>query len=458
MEKAAGRRVTFYTLGCKLNYAESNALGDLLVQEGHRIVPFGQEADVNVINTCSVTDHADRKCRKVVREALYHSPGSQVVVVGCYAQLKPAEILAIPGVNLVLGAGDKFDLATFVAKLDARTRMSTTTSDVKALTSFHPSSILGDRTRVFLKVQDGCDYNCSFCTIPLARGGSRSQPVADVIAQMQTLVNQDIPEIVLTGINLGDYGLMADSEGVLRQQSSLLALCQAIDSKGWAVRVRLSSIEPNLLSDELIALVARSATFAPHFHLPLQAGSDAVLGRMRRRYKSTHYRDRVAVIKHAMPDAAIGCDVIVGFPGETESDFAATVDLLTDLEVSYLHVFPFSERANTLAATLAGRVPERVRTERVKVLTDLSGRKMQDFYRRHLGQVRPVVFERESREGQMAGYTDNYIRVTAAYDPLVVGTLVEYALSYISDKGQVFGLPADQMTQSQLVTDLQVLG
>ncbi len=419
--------VAFYTLGCKLNFSETSALGRQFEERGVGRVEFEQGADLYVVNTCSVTDHADRKCRKVVQQALKYNPRAFVAIVGCYAQLKPQEIATIPGVGAVLGAAEKFRLAEILAELELPAPAEAGAvaapgrvfaSPISEATEFHPAQSLGERTRTFLKVQDGCDYSCSFCTIPLARGASRSGSVASVVERVETLAAQGVKEIVLTGVNLGDFGLQGPER---QRKEDFTQLVQALDKVEGVQRFRISSCEPNLLTDEIIQTVAASRRFMPHFHLPLQSGSDKILGLMRRRYRRALYAERVARIKELMPHAGIGVDVIVGFPGETEADFLETYHFLNDLPISYLHVFPYSERANTLAPSLKGRVPERVRGERTTQLRSLSEKKKRFFYEQHTGFETNVLFEDDVTDGRVEGYTPNYIRVAAKYDPLLVG-------------------------------------
>jgi threonylcarbamoyladenosine tRNA methylthiotransferase MtaB len=434
--------VAFYTLGCKLNFSETSALGRQFEERGVRRVEFEQGADLYVVNTCSVTDHADRKCRKVVQQALKYNPQAFVAIVGCYAQLKPQEIAEIPGVGAVLGAAEKFRLAEILTELEVETRaVGTVTprvagrvfaSPISDATEFHPAQSLGERTRTFLKVQDGCDYSCSFCTIPLARGASRSGSIASVVERAEQLASQGVKEIVLTGVNLGDFGL----QGPERQRmEDFTQLAQALDKVEGMRRFRISSCEPNLLTDDVIQMVAASRRFMPHFHLPLQSGSDKILGLMRRRYRRALYADRVARIKELMPHAGIGVDVIVGFPGETHEDFLETYQFLNELPISYLHVFPYSERANTLAPGLPGRVPERVRTERTTQLRSLSEKKKRFFYEQHAGFETEVLFEDDVTDGRVEGYTPNYIRVAAKYDPLLVGEIRPLRLTQVSALG-----------------------
>jgi threonylcarbamoyladenosine tRNA methylthiotransferase MtaB len=438
--------VAFYTLGCKLNFSETSALGRQFEERGVRRVEFEQGADLYVVNTCSVTDHADRKCRKVVQQALKYNPRAFVAIVGCYAQLKPQEIASIPGVGAVLGAAEKFRLAEILTELEVETPSFALeagaavlpvagrvfASPISEATEFHPAQSLGERTRTFLKVQDGCDYSCSFCTIPLARGASRSGSVASVVERVEKLAAQGVKEIVLTGVNLGDFGV----QGPDRQRvETFTQLVQALDEVAGVQRFRISSCEPNLLTDEIIQTVAVSQRFMPHFHLPLQSGSDKILGLMRRRYRRALYADRVARIKEVMPHAGIGVDVIVGFPGETEADFLETYHFLNELPISYLHVFPYSERANTLAPTLKGRVPERVRTERTTQLRSLSEKKKRFFYEQHAGFETNVLFEDDVTDGRVEGYTPNYIRVAAKYDPLLVGEVRPLRLTQVNALG-----------------------
>jgi threonylcarbamoyladenosine tRNA methylthiotransferase MtaB len=423
--------VAFYTLGCKLNFAESSAIGQQLTQAGFEKKEFQEGADLYVINTCSVTDHADRKCKKVVREALKQNPNAYVVVIGCYAQLKPQEIAQIPGVDMVLGAAEKFQLIDHLHSLVKEPKALIHNAPIKEVNTFVPGYSLGDRTRIFLKVQDGCDYFCSFCTIPLARGKSRSGNVADTLKLVEEAAQQGAKEIVLTGVNLGDFGV--------EHEQSFFDLVKVIDEVEGVDRYRISSIEPNLLTDEIIEFVANSKRFVPHFHIPLQSGSDEILTRMRRKYLSELYRTRIAKIKSLMPHCGIGVDVIVGFPGETEEHFLETYRFLNELEVSYLHVFPYSERANTTAKKMKDVVPVKVRMERGEMLRGLSEKKRMAFYRQHLDTVRPVLFEEEERRGVMFGFTDNYIKVATDYDPLLVNTVVDVQLSSLHPEGWVQG-------------------
>ena len=421
--------VAFYTLGCKLNFAETGTIGKQLTDHGFERAEFTDGADMYVINTCSVTDHADRKCKKVVAEALRHNPDAYIVVVGCYAQLKPVEISQIPGVDLVLGAAEKFNLMAHLGDLKKESEARVMNAPIKETRDFVPGFSEGERTRAFVKVQDGCDYFCSFCTIPLARGSSRSANIADTVEKIKQVASGAVREIVLTGVNLGDFGV--------NHNEDFYGLITELDKLEAVERFRISSIEPNLLSDDIIGFVAGSRRFVPHFHIPLQSGSDEILGRMRRRYKTELYKSRIARILELMPHCAIGVDVIVGFPGETEEEFLKTYQFLNELDVAYLHVFPYSERPNTTAKKMQGRVPQSVRNERVSMLRSLSEKKRQAFYRKHLGTTRSVLFEAEEKSGYMHGFTDNYIKVKAAYDPLLVNELAEVSLDALNEDGTV---------------------
>ncbi len=452
--------IAFYTLGCKLNFSESSALARSFEARGWTRKDFHEGADVVVVNTCSVTDHADRKCKKVVQEARRRNAAARVVIVGCYAQLKPQEIATIPGVSAVFGAAEKFELAHHVEALLADATSASAaplvrTSPIAHANTFVPAYSAGDRTRTFLKVQDGCDYSCSFCTIPLARGRSRSGTIAGVLAQVTEIAaTESVREIVLTGVNLGDFGL--DGDGNRHESFTQLAYRLAADAPAAIERFRISSIEPNLLTDEVIDLVAqtggtgsrsevpgaerRGGRFMPHFHIPLQSGADRILKAMRRRYLTARYAARIRRIKSLMPHCGIGVDVIVGFPGETDADFRETLDFLTNLPVTYLHVFPYSERANTLAAELPGRVPERVRSERTEQLRTLSERKRRAFAADHLGTVARVLFEADvNAAGQLEGYSENYIRVAVPYDPLLVGEIRDVRLTEMTAAGLMLG-------------------
>lgn len=420
------RSVAFHTLGCKLNFSETSTLSRQLEKEGFEKRAFTEKADVYVINTCSVTENADKECRQLVRRIQRLAPESFVVITGCYAQLKPKEISTIPGVDLVLGAAEKFNLAKHLSMLTKGQESKIHSCDIDAVTGFNTSYSVNDRTRTFLKVQDGCDYSCTFCTIPMARGKSRSDSIENVVKQASKLQEKGVKEIVLTGINLGDFGKGAD--GGKKRDEHFFDLIQALEEKTQIDRYRISSIEPNLLTDEMIQWVAKSKRFMPHFHIPLQSGSDEVLKLMQRRYNTDLYRSKVALINQYLPDAAIGVDVIVGSPGETEAYFNATFDFLHALEISYLHVFTYSERAMTKALDIRPIVPINIRHERNKILRNLSYQKQQYFNAKFAGQTRKVLFEGANKENELEGYTDNYIRVTASYSPTLSNQIVDWTI------------------------------
>lgn len=413
------KTVAFHTLGCKLNFSETSTLSRMLENEGFEKTAFEDHADVYVINTCSVTDNADKECRQLVRRIQRKAPESLVVITGCYAQLKPKEIASIPGVDMVLGAAEKFNIAHHLKELTKGDATKICSCDIEEVSGFHSSFSINDRTRTFLKVQDGCDYNCSFCTIPMARGKSRSDLIEGVVANVTKLAASGVKEVVLTGVNLGDFG-----EG----EENFYKLACALDQLGGIQRYRISSIEPNLLTNAIIELVANSNTFMPHFHIPLQSGSNRILGLMRRRYRRELYAERVKLIKTLMPHAAIGVDVIVGFPGETDEDFQETFDFLHELDVTYLHVFTYSERDNTHALTLGPVVPVHIRHERNKTLRNLSYMKQQYFNQQFAGETRKVLFEQNEKSGMMEGYTDNYIKVVAPYKQEWVNNIVDWKL------------------------------
>jgi threonylcarbamoyladenosine tRNA methylthiotransferase MtaB len=426
------RKVAFYTLGCKLNFSETSSIGRLFQDAGYEPVSFNEKADVYVINTCSVTDHADKKCRKVVKEALKYSPGAYITIVGCYAQLKPKEISEIEGVDMVLGAAEKFNIIEHINELTKQPKAVIHNAHISETNIFVPAFSIGDRTRTFLKVQDGCDYSCTFCTIPLARGASRSGKIADIVKQAEEIAASGIKEIVLTGVNIGDFGLQGGE-----RKETFLALIQALDAVEGINRFRISSIEPNLLSDEVIRFVAASKRFVPHFHMPLQSGSNKILGLMRRRYKRELYIERVNTIKSLMPDCCIGVDVIVGFPGETREDFLETYQFLNELPISYLHVFTYSERENTIAAQMEGSVPGASRSERSKMLHILSEKKRRLFYEQQLGKQAEILFEGDQKNGLMHGFSTNYVKVETPYDPLLVNEVIEVKLLSISEDNHV---------------------
>ena len=407
------RSVAFHTLGCKLNFSETSTLSRLLETEGFEKKNFEETADIYVINTCSVTDNADKECRHLVRRIQRKTPESLIVITGCYAQLKPQEIASIPGVDLVLGAAEKFNIVQHIAELSKGDSAKICSCEIEDVTGFNASYSANDRTRTFLKVQDGCDYTCSFCTIPKARGKSRSDSIENVVKNVEELAQTNVKEIVLTGVNLGDFGKGPD--GNKKNSEDFLTLLKELDNVDGIERYRISSIEPNLLTNEIIEFVANSKKIMPHFHIPLQSGSNTILAAMRRRYKRELYAERVASIKQFMPHCSIGVDVIVGFPGETEALFKETFDFLHSLDVSYLHVFTYSERPDTDAIKLEPIVPIHIRNERNKKLRNLSFMKLQYFTQQHTGQQRKVLFEIFNKDGMMEGYTDNYLRVTTPY-------------------------------------------
>ncbi len=437
---ATPRSVAFYTLGCKLNYSETSSIGRLFEKAGYSEVGFKDGADIYVINTCSVTDFADKKCRQIVRRALKYAPEAKVVVVGCYAQLKPEEISRIEGVDLVLGAAEKFRILDYVEELSkAPGKGMVRAGAVQEANAFVNAFSFGDRTRSFLKVQDGCDYKCTFCTIPLARGRSRSDTVENVVANAQRIAEMGVKEIVLTGVNIGDFGNGTEViEGARpKKEAMFIDLIRELDQVAGIDRFRISSIEPNLCTDEVIEFVAQSKRFVPHFHMPLQSGNNKQLREMRRRYKRELYADRVAKIKSLMPHGCIGVDVIVGFPGETEADFLETYRFLNELDIAYLHVFTYSERPNTPAYERADHVSMEERRRRNKMLTILSEKKRRYFYKQFLGEARTVLFEQSKVAGQMSGFTDNYIRVTLPLRAEMLNTMARVHLRHINEQGNV---------------------
>ncbi|RKF33087.1 tRNA (N(6)-L-threonylcarbamoyladenosine(37)-C(2))-methylthiotransferase MtaB [Sphingobacterium siyangense] len=426
------KKVAFYTLGCKLNYSETSSIGRLFKDAGYDTTAFNSRADVYVINTCSVTDNADKKCRKVVKEALKHSPNAYITIVGCYAQLKPKEIAEIPGVDMVLGAAEKFNIIEHINDLTKQEKTIVYNGPIDETNQFVSAYSIGDRTRTFLKVQDGCDYSCTFCTIPLARGGSRSGKIEDIVRQAEEIAASGVKEIVLTGVNIGDFGIR---DG--KREDRFLDLVKALDEVEGIDRIRISSIEPNLLSNDIIEFVARSKRFVPHFHMPLQSGSNKILSLMRRRYKRELYTERVAFIKSLMPNCCIGVDVIVGFPGETREDFIDTYNFLNDLDISYLHVFTYSERENTIAAQMDGAVPGAQRSDRSKMLHILSEKKRRAFYESQLGETGDVLFEADEKDGYMHGFSKNYVKVRTLYDPLLVNEVVPVKFMDVTDSCEV---------------------
>ncbi|MCB0762453.1 MAG: tRNA (N(6)-L-threonylcarbamoyladenosine(37)-C(2))-methylthiotransferase MtaB [Flavobacteriales bacterium] len=431
------KKVAFYTLGCKLNFAETSTIGRQLQEEGFARVEFEETPDVYVINTCSVTEQANKKCRNIVGRALRINPSAYIVVIGCYAQLKPEEILEIPGVDLVLGAKEKFELPSYLEDLEKKAQGQMVTHEIKQTREFVPSFSQGDRTRSFMKVQDGCNYFCSFCTIPLARGRSRSATIAETMAEARKVAATESRELVLTGVNIGDFGT-AHGE-------TFLELVQELDTLEGIDRIRISSIEPNLLSDEIIDFCSTAKRFVPHFHIPLQSGSDEILKKMRRRYLSELYRNRVAQIRQTMPGACIGVDVIVGFPGETDERFNETLELLKELDVNYFHVFTYSERPNTTAVRMYEIVPVEERRRRNHVLRMLSEKKKRAFYESNVGRHTVALMEAHNDEGWMYGFTENYIKVKLPYDAALVNKLVDV---------EIKGIDSDCQAEAQLLTPI----
>ncbi|HYJ62670.1 MAG TPA: tRNA (N(6)-L-threonylcarbamoyladenosine(37)-C(2))-methylthiotransferase MtaB [Parafilimonas sp.] len=419
------RSVAFHTLGCKLNFSETSTLSRLLETDGFEKKDFTDEADVYVINTCSVTENADKECRQLVRRIQRKSPESFVVITGCYAQLKPKEIAEIPGVDLVLGAAEKFNITQHLKELHKNDAAKICSCDIEDVAGFNSSYSLNDRTRTFLKVQDGCDYSCSFCTIPLARGKSRSDTIEHVVFNANQLAKNGVKEIVLTGVNLGDFGKGFSGE---KHTENFYQLIQALDEVEGIKRYRISSIEPNLLTNDIIEFVANSKKFMPHFHIPLQSGSNKILGLMRRRYRKELYEEKVSIIKQFMPHCAIGVDIIVGFPSEDENAFIETYEFLNALDISYLHVFTYSERDNTKALEIKPIVPMHIRHERNKILRNLSYQKMQQFIAQHSAQIRKVLFEDCNKDGIMEGYSDNYIRISVPYKKEWANQIIDWKI------------------------------
>ena len=428
------KKIAFHTLGCKLNFSETSAIARQMQERGFTTVDFEEASDVYVINTCSVTDQADTKCRNIVRKAMKQNPNAYVVVVGCYAQLKPKEIASIKGVDLVLGAAEKFKLPEIITDLTKNPCGQVLASEISNANFFVDAYSVGDRTRSFLKIQDGCDYKCSFCTIPLARGKSRSDTPENVLKNAKDLASKGVKEIVLTGVNTGDYGKGIEGDFTFFDIVKLLDEVEGIE------RFRISSIEPNLLTDEIIEFVAQSKRFMPHFHIPLQSGSDKMLKLMQRRYKSDLYKSRVEKIKNVMPHACIGVDVIVGFPQETDDDFLDTYNFVNELDISYLHVFTYSERANTKAIEMEGVIPVPVRNQRNAMLRTLSEKKKRYFYQQFLGTTRLALMEQEQHGNVMHGFTDNYIKVSMPFDALHVNQLVNVHLQDFDDAGNVLAI------------------
>ena len=429
------KKVAFYTLGCKLNFSETSTIARSFHNEGFERVDFEEVADIYVINTCSVTDNADKQFKQVVRKAMKLNNKAFVAAVGCYAQLKPEELAAVDGVDLVLGATEKFKITDYINDLTKNDFGEVHSCEIAEADFYVGSYSIGDRTRAFLKVQDGCDYKCTYCTIPLARGISRSDALDNVLKNAYEISKQGIKEIVLTGVNIGDYG--KGEFGNKKHEHTFLDLVQALDEVEGIERLRISSIEPNLLKNETIEFVSKSRTFVPHFHVPLQSGSNEILGLMKRRYQREVYTERVNKIRQVMPHACIGVDVIVGFPGETDEHFLETYHFLNDLDISYLHVFTYSERDNTEAASMLNSVPMNVRNKRSKMLRGLSVKKRRAFYESQIGTNRTVLFESENKEGYIHGFTENYVKVKTPWNPELVNTLHDVTLTKIDEDGSV---------------------
>ncbi|CAI8277344.1 MAG: Threonylcarbamoyladenosine tRNA methylthiotransferase MtaB [Polaribacter sp. SA4-10] len=431
----ADKKVAFYTLGCKLNFSETSTIARNFVSEGFERVEFDEIADIYVINTCSVTDNADKRFKSIVKNALYKNEDAFLIAVGCYAQLKPEELAAVDGVDLVLGATEKFNVTSYINDLTKNNVGEIHSCEIGDADFYVGSYSIGDRTRAFLKVQDGCDYKCTYCTIPLARGISRSDTLENVLENAREISKKGIKEIVLTGVNIGDYG--KGEFGNKKHEHTFLELVKELDKIDGIHRLRISSIEPNLLKDETIEFVSKSNTFVPHFHIPLQSGSDELLKKMKRRYLTNLYTNRVSKIKETMPNACIGVDVIVGFPGETDEIFLETYNFLNELDISYLHVFSYSERPNTAAVDFEGVVLKKTRAKRSKMLRGLSAKMRRAFYESQLGNTLTVLFESENKEGYINGFTENYVKVKSPWNPELVNTLHEVTLTIIDEDGLV---------------------
>ncbi|GGZ26908.1 tRNA (N(6)-L-threonylcarbamoyladenosine(37)-C(2))-methylthiotransferase MtaB [Echinicola pacifica] len=437
------KKVAFYTLGCKLNYSETSTISRQFEEKGYKKVGFEDNPDIFIINTCSVTENADKKCKKIVKEAKKISPNSYVTIIGCYAQLKPKEISEIKGVDAVLGAAEKFRLIELLDGFAKEQETKVLASEIQEATTFNNAFSMHDRTRTFLKVQDGCNYGCAFCTIPLARGKSRSDSTENILKSAREIAETDVKEVVLTGVNIGDFGI---EDG--KRKARFVDLVKELDEVQGIDRFRISSIEPNLLTNEIIEFCSQSQRFVPHFHIPLQSGSNTILRKMGRRYLRELYVDRVTKIKSLMPHCSIGVDVIVGFPGETEELFMETYNFLNELPVSYLHVFTYSERANTRAAEMDDAVPMKVRHQRSKMLRILSEKKKRKFYEENLKGTFEVLFEEDIEEGMMHGFTENYIRVAAKYDPLLINEVKKVTLWEINERGSVDAVEPESVYES----------
>nr|WP_314290216.1 tRNA (N(6)-L-threonylcarbamoyladenosine(37)-C(2))-methylthiotransferase MtaB [uncultured Capnocytophaga sp.] len=429
------KKVAFYTLGCKLNFAETSTIARSFEEDGYIRVDFDDPADIYVINTCSVTENADKQFKQIVRKALKTNPKAFLAAVGCYAQLKPEELASVDGVDLVLGAKEKFNITQYIDDLTKNNEGIVHSCEISETDFYVGSYSIGDRTRAFLKVQDGCDYKCTYCTIPMARGISRSDTIENILNNAKKISDKGIKEIVLTGVNIGDYG--KGEFGNKKHEHTFLELVQALDKVEGIERLRISSIEPNLIKDETIEFIAQSNSFVPHFHIPLQSGSNDILKKMKRRYLRELYVSRVAKIREVMPDACIGVDVIVGFPGETDEHFLETYHFLNELDISYLHVFTYSERDNTEAVLMDGVVPDAIRAKRSKMLRGLSAKKRNAFYESQLGKEKTVLFESDNKQGYIHGFTENYVKVKAPWDPSLVNTLHKVKLTKIDVDGMV---------------------
>ena len=429
------KKVAFYTLGCKLNFSETATIARNIQDEGFDRVEFSDFSDIYVINTCSVTENADKRFKTIVKQAQRANASAYIVAVGCYAQLQPEELAAVNGVDLVLGATEKFKITDYLNQLTKNDTAAIHSCEIADADFYVSSYSVGDRTRAFLKVQDGCDYKCTYCTIPLARGISRSDSLQNILDNAKNIANQGIKEIVLTGVNIGDYG--KGERGNKKHEHTFLDLILALDKVNLIDRIRISSIEPNLLNNGMIRFVAQSNKFVPHFHIPLQSGSDKILKSMRRRYLTPLYVERVTAIKKTMPHACIGVDIIVGYPGETDEDFLTSYHFLTTLDVSYLHVFTYSERPNTEATSIEGVVPMQVRGKRSKMMRALSVKKRRAFYESQLGKKYTVLFEGENKKGYITGFTENYVKVRTPWNPTLVNTLQDITLEEIDEEGYV---------------------
>ncbi len=429
------KKVAFHTSGCKLNFSETSSISRSCIDEGYEKVDFKEHADIYVLNTCSVTENADKECKRLVRQVLKRNPSAYIVIIGCFAQLKPHEIAAYDGVDLVLGATEKFKLAYYLNDLTKQDMAEVHSCDIDEADFFVGAYSIGDRTRAFLKVQDGCDYKCTYCTIPLARGISRSDRLQNILNNAKDISSKGIKEIVLTGVNIGDYG--KGEYGNKKHEHTFLDLIKSLDLVEGISKMRISSIEPNLLKDDTIEFVSKSNRFVPHFHIPLQSGSDTLLKKMKRRYNTDLYKNRVQLIKQLMPECCIGVDVIVGFPGETDALFKETYEFLNSLDISYLHVFTYSERDNTEAANMTGTVDKGTRHKRSKMLRILSAKKRRNFYKQHIGSDVTVLFEHDNKDGFIYGFTDNYIRVKTRYNETLRNKSVDVKLVNFTDDGNV---------------------